>query len=146
MRLPLGNDGCTYFNKLMSASHHLGNFQENSIFSFSPLHTTFFSHNHTLINLKNESVALHPHDAVLLTLTYLSHSPSRHKTYHMTDSFLRRCTQITLWSVIFPSSLTQPTSSCVLFEHENLILKIANVYFVAFIMTKKHDLGFVAFL
>lgn len=117
MRLPLGDDdddgGGTYYisiNSYMSSSHHLGNFSRRKFnFPLPITHTIFFAQNRTLINLKDESVALHSHDATLLTLTYLSFSLSSllqgTKTYHMTAFNVDAHTQITLWGIIFPLSL-----------------------------------------
>lgn len=96
-------------NSYMSSSHHLGNFSRKFNFPLPITHTIFFEQNRTLINLKDESVALHSHDAILLTLTYLSFSLSSllqgTKTYHMTAFNVDAHTQITLWGIIFPLSL-----------------------------------------
>lgn len=99
-----------YFNKLI---HELqsssGEFFKKIQFSFAHYTHIIFAQNRTLINLKDESVALHSHDAILLTLTYPSFSLSSllqgTKTYHMTAFNVDAHTQITLWGIIFPLSL-----------------------------------------
>lgn len=132
-----------YFNKLREASGSSGEFPWRKFNFPLPITHNIFAHNRTLINLKNESVALHPHDAILLTLTYLSLLQG---TKHITWQLFTYDAQTNYIMGYNFSFISQQTSSCVLFEHENLIFKIVYVNLLVFIMTKKRFCLFKALL